>query len=184
MRPIPATIVLLIVFTVGCSKSTDSGPTQRITSEREHPFLVPLPHVAPIDVLIVDGRRFENVRGIRTFYLPIPSMDAIMFVTQGDTYHCTYHVYRMDTREDVSIPMTHSLFGYAIGSTHTNLRKDSVEVNSSNILLCTLFNEEDGKQRRRCDTIDLSKRAVVAEKTVIYDKEGKVIHEHEEPPPF
>ena len=184
MRPIPATIVLLIVFTVGCSKSTDSGPTQRITSEREHPFLVPLPHVAPIDVLIVDGRRFENVRGIRTFYLPIPSMDAIMFVTQGDTYHCTYHVSRMDTREDVSIPMTHSLFGYAIGSTHTNLRKDSVEVNSSNILLCTLFNEEDGKQRRRCDTIDLSKRAVVAEKTVIYDKEGKVIHEHEEPPPF
>src|SRR6266849_3756445 len=93
---------LVICMLVSCSRSTTwSG---RIVGKTERSFRSFLnPHVGFQNVLIVDGKRFENVRGIETFYIEVPQLDAILFVVDEKDYSVTYHLYKMDKREDIKI---------------------------------------------------------------------------------
>ena len=89
MRPNSASCLLAIVLGMGCSPKTNLS--QRIISKTERPLASLVnPHIDKVNVLVIDGRRFENVRGVEKFYLVVPNMNAVLFVVDEKDYSVTY----------------------------------------------------------------------------------------------
>lgn len=184
-------VCLLLCLTFGCSttskyNATNTEPNwqKRIVSKHQYPlgYLIS-PHIEEVNVLIVDGNRFEHVRGVEKFYIFIPQINAIVFVIDKNNSLELYHVYKMDTKEDIVIPCANSVFGQAIGATDISRRADSANLNENgNIELCTIFTNPDTMSKSYL-YLDLDKRAVVAKKKFFYDKSGKLIREYDEPRP-
>jgi hypothetical protein len=187
-------IAFLLASFVGYAQTTTNDWSHRITSKTKHTLeSIISPHANPINVLIIDGKRFEHVRGLKKFYLQVPSTNLIIFVTDKDDYadhSATYHVFNMDTDEDISIHASSSVFGSTIGADSS---QDSVGMETNRIIkLCnsTRFPKDVLTAHDKVygfDTfyyLDLNKKAVIAEKTLYYGKDGKLIDEHDSIPPF
>lgn len=190
MRTIVVAALILGALTAGYSQTNDWS--KRIVSKTERPIAsLMFPHISPVNVLTIDGKRFEHVRGEKNFYLPVPQTNAIVFVVDEKDYSITYHVFNMDTDTDIPIHARSTLFGQNIGSSRP---QDTVEVDKSaggRLVLCNL--DQDAKSTLQSLTnlysvkalyyLDLNKKTPVAEKTFYYDKAGNVLLEHDYPPP-
>jgi hypothetical protein len=164
---------------VGCGQPTNWS--QRIVSRRKRPLASFInPHVSAVNVLIVDGKRFDRVRGVEKFYLHLPQINSIIFVVDEKDYSVNYHVYKLDTKEDITIHARGSIFGRSIGSTKP---QDAVEpMSDGKVVLSTRSGPNTLTQT--LIYLDLAKKAVVREKTLFFDQAGNVIREHEASPPL
>jgi hypothetical protein len=180
-------ISIFFVLTLGFAQSANWHG--RIVSKTKHPLMYWIsPHVSAINVLMVDGKRFENVRGIKNFYLPVPGTNDIVFVVDNKDNSITYHVYNMDTREDISIHARGSVFGNSIGSPCPK-NKDIVLMTNNLVILCNIDKgaESATPSLANLDTVksfyylDLHSKSVVAEKTLYYDSQGKLLLERDRP---
>jgi len=172
-------VVSLFAFNEGNAKTNDWS--KRIVSKTHHPLSSFInPHVSDINILIIDGRRFEHVRGVKKFYLPVPGTNAVVFVVDEKGYSITYHVFNMDTGEDVAIHARDSVFGESIGFSN---QEDSVEAGrDGKIVLCN--RSGPNVITKTLIELDIERKAIVSEKTFYYNKEGKVIDEYDHIPPF
>jgi hypothetical protein len=191
MRAILVAIFIMGTLVAGYSQTNDWS--KRIVSKTEHPLAsLIFAHVGPVNVLTIDGKRFEHVRGINTFYLPVPQTNAIVFVVAEKDFSITYHVFNMDNDEDIAIHALSTFFGEDIGFSRP---RDTVEIDKTGagrLVLCNL--DQDAKSTLQSLTnlfsmkslyyLDLNKKAVIAEKTFYYDKAGSVLLEHDATPPF
>ena len=129
------------------------------------------------------GIALSMCAGWKSFIFLSPKINAIVFVTDQNNSLEFYHVYKMDTKEDIIFSTANSVFGQAIGAPDISRRADSANVNENgNIELCTIFTEPD-KISKDCEYLDLDKRPVVVAKSFFYDKSGKLIREYDEPRP-
>jgi len=175
MRLVFTILCFLAALGLGCSKERDWS--KRIVSKKERPIASFInPHVSTINVLIIDGKRFDHVRGLERFYLPITPIDAILFVIDEKDYSVTYHVVKMNTGEDIAIHARDSVFGQTIGS---GSPMDAVESTGHDKL--TLSTRSGPRViTKTLIELDLVKRAVITEKTYFYDKDGNVSREHDD----
>src|SRR5258708_6664499 len=92
-----ALAVAALISTAAIYAQTDAW-SKRISSKKERALASLLnPHVSTVNVLIVDGRKFEHVRGLERFYLSAPRAPAIIFMADEKDYSVTYHIFKMDT---------------------------------------------------------------------------------------
>jgi hypothetical protein len=184
-----AVIFLFVAIALFNSSSADKVWPKRIRSRTKYPLKMLLnPHVSEISVLTIDGKRFENVRGFKPFYLRVPATNMIVFVSDEKDYSVVFHVFNMDTDEDISIRASSiSSFGREIGSS-SSFACDSVEkMDGGQIILCnddkdaksTLLSLSTLYEVKSLVFIDLGKRALVADKTIYYDKDGKILDQRE-----
>lgn len=86
-------VPLLLAAKVGYSDTNTNDWGGRIVSKKHHSIASLLfVHVDAVNILVVDGKRFENVRGIKGFYIPIPELVSILFVEDKRDYSVTFHV--------------------------------------------------------------------------------------------
>src|SRR5260370_10847369 len=165
MRSILVAIFGLSSLASVCSQTNDWP--KRIVSKKHRPLASFInPHVSTVNVLIIDGKRFEHVRGVEKFYLPVPKTNAIVFVVDEKDYSVTYHVFKMDTGEDISIHARGSVFGQSIGFSKP---EDAVEgVKGGKIVLATRYGPPT--VILTIVQLDLTKKAVVGQKTLFYDQ--------------
>ena len=190
MRLAQVAIFVVVTFAVYAQTTTNNWD-QRIISKKRHPLASFInPHVSPIKMLVIDGKRFERVRGLKKYYLQVPNANSIVFITDEEDYSVVYHIFNMDTDEDIAIHALDSMFGWDIGSDNS---QDAVEKTENGIIvLCNFVKSANGtlpslgnfESVRHFYYLDSSKKAIVAEKTLYYDKAGKVIYEHDATPPF
>ncbi len=160
-------IVFAGLLTVGHSQTAHTTPDwhKRISSHTKNLLTFWLsPCGSPVHVLKIDGKRFENVRGKKKFYLTVPKTNAIVFVVDEKDYSITYHYYNMDAKEDVVIHTSDiSLFGQAIGTSHPEYREDTVAVaENGRIVLCTI--EPDSKTAEKSFVyLDVNKKEIASE---------------------
>ena len=179
MRSTITAIVLLSVLTIGHAQTNDWS--KRIISKTTRPLSSHLnSHVGDVHVLIIDGKRFEHVRGLKRFYVPVPKTNAILFVVDEKDYSVTYHVFNMDTDEDIVISARNSVFGQSIGASKS---QDAVE-NDGEGKIALSTRSGPNIVTKTLVYLDLAKKAVVGEKTLFYDQAGKVLREHYGSPPF
>lgn len=182
-------IFLFFALTLGSAQSADWHG--RIVSKTKHSLMYWIsPCGTAINVLTVDGKRFENVRGIKKFYLPVSGTNAIVFVVDNKDHSITYHVYNMDAKEDISIPAPgSSVFGYNIGSTNSQ-NKDTVLWTNDIVILCNVDKGARSTQPSLASLntvkslyyLDVRRKAVVEEKTLYYDRRGTLLLECDNPP--
>jgi hypothetical protein len=194
MRSNFTVMVLLCACSIGFAQTNDWS--KRIVSKTTRPLASFInPHVSPIQVLIIDGKRFENVRGQEKYYLQVPKTNSIVFVTEEIDFHPVYHIFNMDTDEDIEIrpySFRFTNFGKDIGSPYPN-SSDTVTVGDDGIVvLCNLDKNFNGKLASIGDFesvkqliyLDPNKKAIVGGKSLYYDKNGKLIYEDDAIPPF
>jgi len=139
-------------------------------------------HIGDVNIITIDGKRFERVRGIKQFYLSVPGTNAIVFVVDEKDYSVTYHYFNMDTDEDIAIHSKSSMFGHSIGGKHI---EDFTSKNENGKIL--LSNIDSAAQSvtagleklhivKSLYQLDLKNR-IVSRKTVYLDKDDKVIQE-------
>ena len=192
MRSIYLIIFVWAVF-IANAQTTTNDWSKRIKSKTIHPLASYInPHISPVSVLIIDGKHFEHVRGQNKYYLKVPNTNSIVFVTVDENYHPTYHVFNMDTDEDVAFHSQSSMsdYGETFGSSNP---RDTVTIGDDGIIiLCTLDKDVKGMlssqvgfySMKHLYYLDLNKRAIVADKIFYYDKGGKVIDENDASPPY
>ena len=71
-------------------------------------------HVSTPNYLTVLGKTYRDVQGTRPFYLEVPALSSILFVTGDDNQ--TFHVVNVKTRKHESIHTTKTSFGGHIPS--------------------------------------------------------------------
>ena len=184
MRSVLGMILLLAVVTLGCNKTKNTDWSGRIICKENYPLLTFFSHGwSPVNILIVDGKRFKHVRGLNKFYLKVPNTNAIVFVEDKKNYSIVYHIFNMDTDADVAIPAGASVFGDTIGSANP---RDTVEIGGDgSIILCNYdqgVNIELPKigpvdSIKYLCVLDINKKAIVSEKILYYDKTGKLLYE-------
>jgi hypothetical protein len=189
---LPIIACLFLGLTFGCSTTTNDHATnpesnweKRIISKHKYPYAYLInPHLGEVNVLIVDGHRFENVRGEKPFYLRVPETNAILFVVDEKNNTITVHYYNLDKKEDIGIHTAGILmFGNNIGY-DSESRKDTIELTKNgDIALCTTLFESE-RTVKIFVYLNLSNMTMVTKKTFVYDKSGKLLHEYNEPFPF
>jgi hypothetical protein len=178
-----STAFLLLSIPDSHAGDDSSKWVKRIVSKTEQPLASLInPHESNVNVIIVDGKRFDHVRGLRSFYLPAPSINSIVFIADAKDYSVVYHVFNMGTREDIAIRAPSSMFGRTIGA---NASRDRIEkAEGQTLVLCVI--DPDAKSTlptlSKLSTVksfyylDLANRTV-REKTLYLDSSGKVILE-------
>jgi len=125
------------------------------------------PHVDADHILTVGTNRYHHVRGLTKFYLEIPKLESILFITDDENYTVTYHIVNMETLKDIAIPAPSSVFGHDLG--HEPPRDDVVSVTSDQIILS---NRRESSKRASKTTIvlDLTNRRVLSDQTSVDQK--------------
>lgn len=187
---------LLIIFVIPIAAVSQSSTnwSQRVSSKTKYPMSYWFGHPGgPYTELRIDGRRFGHIRGVKNFYLQIPDSNWIIFVQDKNNYSSiVYHIFDMVSHEDITISAQDSMFGKYIGSTN-RFFEDKVESNTNGfVVLC--HSEKGAKstlpELKNLDSIralyylDVSKKAVIAEKIIYYDRAGSVIREIDVKSPF
>ncbi len=188
MRSIPALAILAGAFIVA-GQTADQNWAHRIVSLTRRPLASFInPHISPVNVLIIDGKRFEHVRGLKTFYLRVPNAPSIVFIVDEADHSVTYHIFNMDTGEDAVVRARSSAFGESIGSDRLC---DSVSVgDDGTIVLSTLCEQAQSTlpQLSNVKTLKISyylhlkKKTVTRKRAIYYDEAGKSILERDTVP--
>ena len=66
--------------------------------------------------LKVAGKTYYKVRGMKPYYLDLPDIHSILFVTESDSYKFVYHVVNLETKKSVEISGDDTIFGWHIGA--------------------------------------------------------------------
>jgi hypothetical protein len=186
-------MVLLCACSMGFAQTNNWS--KRIVHKTTYPLaMLSNIHISPVDVLIIDGKRFENVRGMSKYYLQVPNTNSIVFVTDDENDHPTYHIFNMDTDEDIEFHSqdSSSRFGRHFGSPNSSPRESVAVDDDGMIVLCILDTNIPGllspgvsfNSAKELYYLDPKKKAIVADKMFYYDSAGKVIDENDATPPF
>jgi hypothetical protein len=111
--------LLLASLLCACTKNVDE-----IRWGKSYGFIQILNvHSSPTKWLSAKGRRFENVQGGEPYYLEIPQLKLIFFVTSDDRRsRFDYHFLSLETGEDIKISAE---YGYSSLGAGINAASDS-----------------------------------------------------------
>ena len=183
--------VIVVILMVVVVHSESGHRSKRITSYTKHPIASWFSSCpSSINVLRIDGKHFEHVRGIKRFYLNVPNTTLICFVTDEPDKTVTYHLFDLASDEDSTIQAKSSDFGETIGAGDGG---DMIETPQDGKI--TIYNLARGAKSTLSElanlastkwvaTLDLSKRKVLSQKTLYFDQEGRLILERADSPPF
>jgi hypothetical protein len=191
MRRVLLIFLLIAVHSVALSQIAATNWAGRISCKTKYPWSYFInPHASAISVLEVDGRKYQHVRGLGAYYIPVRQINSIVFVTDEQNHKVIYHIFNMSSDQDTAIPAEASIFGYDIGAKGS---EDSATVDSDGkLILCNFDQNTEGhlspivtfSSMKDLFYIDLEKKSIVSHKTLYFDKLGKLIEERDAKPPF
>jgi len=146
-----------------------------------------LPSFYPLNVhggestfLIVLGKRYNRVRGEQPYYLTIPQLDSILFVTEKGADRVTIHVVNLRTKKDMRLDPINETFGHHIGAGKESAYLDWLERLEDDVLVLgssgpklRLLYYFRLRQRKleKIEQLDLDITGAVIKKTV-FDRES------------
>src|ERR1700733_12450913 len=100
--------LLISAFFLMCASACFGGETEVyrdsnvVAFEKTWPFYPILGlHTGKSIGLKVAGKTYYKVRGMKPYYVDLPQIHSILFVTEGDSYKVTFHLVDMDTKKSV-----------------------------------------------------------------------------------
>lgn len=114
--------------------------------------------------LKVAAETYYHVRGMKPYYVELPQIHSILFVTEGGSYKVAFHIVNLDTQKSIAIDGDGSSFGWDIGSTAADA--DKVEHADERTVVLAKY----GGDWKELTTIDLQARKVERIQTFDYDR--------------
>ena len=140
--------------------------------EIRHPWDVFAVHVARPQYVIIGGKTYRWVRGQPPYYVRAPGTNVILFVTAADAGKVTFHLYNLDSHQQIEIKAGSTGFGSNIGSGYNpgEPYTDYIESMTGEILT-VVKRSTDWKE---VITANLERKAVVHIETMFFDKTGSI----------
>ena len=111
--------VILVIGGITLSFLAGGAETYRdknvTAGEIETPLSAFSVHTSPTKYLIVNGKTYKGIRGLKPYYLDITNLNSILFVTEGAKYKTTVHVVNLQSKREIEFQGV-SGFGSSIGS--------------------------------------------------------------------
>jgi len=73
-------------------------------------------HLSKPKYLTIGGKSYAGVRGVPPYYLDVPELNAILFVTEQKNHNVVFHLVNLENKQDIQIEADSSGFGRSIGS--------------------------------------------------------------------
>jgi hypothetical protein len=110
-------IFVALSLTSCAGKRVETYHDKNVKAQEQNPPLYPFNvHGSKGTFLTFDGRTYEGVRGTPPYYLELPELKSLLFVTEGRNGKVVFHVVDVQTKREVSIDGDDSGFGGHIGS--------------------------------------------------------------------
>ncbi len=140
--------------------------------EIESPISAFSVHSSKTQYLIVNGKTYKGIRGLKPYYLDIPKLNSILFVTEGSKYRVTFHLVNLELKREISIDGGTSGFGSSIGSGTKPGEQfsDYIEnVQSNKVTIATR-----SLSWKETSLLNLDSKRIERQETFLYDASGKV----------
>lgn len=138
---------LCLCTTIGCRYKVPQFKDKNATGgELRTPLQSIFAHLNQKFYLTVNTKTFTDVRGTPPFYLEVPQLRSLLFVTGKMDTPATFHVYNLATKQDTTIQGGPVAFGWEVGGkTPTNLYTVYVQAAATNRIKLA-WNRDDSKQ--------------------------------------
>jgi hypothetical protein len=129
-------------------------------------------HVSEKRYLTINTRTYKGVRGFEPYYLKIPKLNSILFVTEGATHRVTFHVVNLMTKVEIPIDGETSGFGWNIGAGRKpgDVDTDYVESTQSNNIAIA----QRSLNWKETTILNLDRRKIEREEILEYDISGQI----------
>jgi hypothetical protein len=181
-RRILVVILLCFVATVStsCAHEVQTYHDKYVSAGELHsPFEILNPHMGGWSYIKVNGKTYKKVCGVAPFYLKIPELDSILFVT-GDEKK-TFHIFNLKTKREIAIPGGSISFGGNIGAPRKpgEPLTDWVESANTNEIVLASQGLPYGTHPsvRILITINLKAKKMEKVEAEYHDKDGKLVRE-------
>jgi hypothetical protein len=119
MRTVAAITFILVIVVVGFNFSKRRVVTYRDTNviggEISSPLDVIAVHSSKPQYLTINGKTYQGVRGSPPYYLEIPELHSLLFVTTDRNRMVKFNIINLSTKKEISIDGDGSSFGWNIG---------------------------------------------------------------------
>src|SRR5260370_14878648 len=173
-------IVLVAGWSAVTSNSVAGGRTEvyrdeYVIAEVETPSILKGNlHGDEIFYLKAFGRTYKWVQGSKPFYIDIPKLAAIAFVTQDLRDRCTLHVVNIESKKETEVKLVDFTFGSFIGYEHFGRKRgdpgtDFIDVSGERLLLTM----RSWRWKSRA-VVNLTSKSIERTETEMYDGDGHV----------
>ena len=153
------TIPVLLLLASCVAKRTETYQDKNVFVQEKDPPLFPFNvHGSGRTFLKFNGKTYEGVRGSAPYYLEVPELKSILFVTEQRSGKVIFHVANLHTKETIAIDGDESGFGGHIGSAEKPGQKGS-----------------DYVEKVETNRIYLSKRSLNWKETTVLNLDTKVV---------
>ncbi len=129
-------------------------------------------HLSKPQYLTINGKTYMGVRGLPPYYLDVPELNSILFVTQEKDGKVLFHLVNLKNKKEIQINADSSGFGWDIGSGRKPGDKytDYVEnVQSNQIMIAT--RSGDWKEMM---VLNLANKSIARRETIYFDSTGQI----------
>lgn len=117
------TLLILLILIAGAvtfcfwgKRSQTYRDNKVIGGEITRPINALAVHLSKPKYLTIGGKTYTGVRGLPPYYLDVPELNAVLFVTEQKNHNVVFHVVNLETKRDIQIDADSSGFGRRIGS--------------------------------------------------------------------
>ena len=177
MKLFNTSILMLVMFVgVSCSSLEDVYRDKYVVAETKmRSVLVGNLHGDDSTNLRVFGRLYKNVRGSKPFYIMVPELNSIVFVTQDRKEQRTLHLINLETKKEKSVFLGGLYFGSNIGFEQYGRKQgDAATDYISNVGVKTFQINGVSGNWKDVGLIDIESQSVSRKETIYFDKDGKI----------
>jgi hypothetical protein len=163
-------IVAFVAFAVAPRKIITYRDNNVIAGKIESALAVFAVHASEEHYLTFGESTFRRVRGLKPYFMEVPQLDSIVFVTEERPHHVTIYIGDLQTKAVMSINGDDCNFGAHIGWVRGQGFYDYVELSSNVVTLVT-----QAFKRKETSTVDLRAKRVVRQDIFFYDANGFLV---------
>jgi len=120
------------------------------------------------------GRTYKWVQGSKPFYIDVPTLSSIAFVTGERQEHSTLHVVNTQTKKETAVLLEGLSFGLEIGYEQYGRKRgepftESIDASEDKLILTTW-----GRRDKVTATVSLNSNSVERTESTTYDADGHV----------
>ena len=120
------------------------------------------------------GKTYKRIRGSKPFYIDIPKLDSIAFVTEDRREHGTLHLVNVQSKKETAVGLGEFSFGGCIGYEQFGRKRgdpstDFVDVSGERLVLTSCE-----FRHKAAMTVNLASKSVERTETTYYDANGHV----------
>jgi len=172
------TLVVGLIAMVGlqAGDATEIYRDTNVVAEiRRRPVYTGNLHGEETVTLKVHGKNYARVRGSKPYYIPVPELNTILFVTADQKEDSTLHVFNLGTKTDHPIPLGGLGFGSNIGQEQFGKKKgdpftdyvENIQTNSIVIVTRSL-------RWKEATLLNLNSGVVERKETWLYSANGDI----------